>query len=331
MGLVQVTVGHLGHQFMISLFRASVDHARASAYLLAGNPVDLVSSALVLHRAHVEQLLRGVFFGLDATAAELSYFHKHDELPRRVNAQGKMAMLTVADLAAITQTHMEVDHGGQFIAMYQNVKGALNGMVHGGHSLLGAYGVSDTIGCSIEPRVIYEFTANSVAMSHFTLAMLVAEADNQDPQAIHDLLELPHLAFEHFKEALSSAAQRMRKNTSGKESICRSQCAMERIICSKASSGDIVPTLPTVRCAAVRPEARTSAISRALRSAPAASDRPPGLPSPSMTRLEAYTDAAVSAASKRGDAASRDEAMHPYRKPRRSMIMAGTRSLNFRV
>jgi hypothetical protein len=205
MGSVDIKTEHVGHQFMTTLLRASVDHARASAYLLAGNPLDLAGSAMVLHRAQIEQILRGIFFGLDATPAEIEYFHKHDDLPKRRNAEGRMARLTVADLAAIAQTHMDMDHGGQFISMHANVKSALNGMVHGGKALLALYWSTDAIGCSIPPRMIYEFTANSVAMAHLSLGMLVGLARNQDVQAIHNLLEPPHLAFEHFNRTLTAA------------------------------------------------------------------------------------------------------------------------------
>ena len=113
--------------------------------------------------------------------------------------------LTAADLAAITQKHMDMDQGGPFVSMHNNTKGPLNGMVHGGHALIGAYGGTDKIGCTIAPRVIYELTANSVAMAHFTLAMLVAQDKNQNPQAIHEILEPPDLAFENFKEAMKAA------------------------------------------------------------------------------------------------------------------------------
>ena len=209
MSKVRVRVSNGGHGIMLSLLRASADHARASAFLIASNPGDLAASALALHRLQIEQLVRGIFFGLDASPAELDFFNKRDELPERPNEKGKLERLSVARLVAITETKMDLGHGGQFGRMHAQVKNTLNGVVHGGHSLLAYYQGPDGVGCSVPLEAILYFLANSVTLVHFSMAMLVGEGEEQDPLVVHQLLEPIHEAFVSFQSSYDETAARL--------------------------------------------------------------------------------------------------------------------------
>lgn len=166
----------------LQLLRASCDHGRAMMFLLAHNPLDMMGSALALHRAQIESFLRGVFYGVIATDAELADFLENDEGPRRLTVNTKWRKIPVRELAAeveeqINRIEDASNNSGKLARMVANAWSPLCGMVHGGVAIHALYVDGQRqIGCSVPAPVLYETTVNAVVVVNFSLTMACAVA-----------------------------------------------------------------------------------------------------------------------------------------------------------
>lgn len=190
------------------LLRASCDHGRSLMFLLSTNPMDAAGSALVLHRSQIEQFLRAVFFERDATDEELAYFLHHDELPKRTNADGTRTKLHVKDLARIAHRRMDMDADDKLASMVSSAWDPLNGMVHGGRSLLAVYrDHNDEVGCLVPPPILFPIIGNAMVLTNFALVVAVERA-NLEAQAQHEILVRPFEVLTSYQRARD---QRMRE------------------------------------------------------------------------------------------------------------------------
>ena len=191
--------GFLGLQ----LLRASCDHGRAMMFLLAHNPLDMMGSALALHRAQIENFLRGVFYGAIATDAELADFLENDQGPRRLNPNNKWQKIPIGELATAVQeqvNRIEVApvETGKLARMVDNAWSPLCGMVHGGVAIHTLYADGQRqIGCSVPAPVYYETTVNAVAIVNFSLTMSCTMAGIGREEDV-DALEPALIRFHKF-------------------------------------------------------------------------------------------------------------------------------------
>jgi hypothetical protein len=116
----------------VTLMRASMDHGRALALLMSIHPDEFGSSAVALHRAQLEALLRGAFFAREATDEELTYFIKEDKMPSRPDEKGTLRRLNPKTLASLAGGVLQVGENKKLIRMVDNCWKVLCGMVHGG-------------------------------------------------------------------------------------------------------------------------------------------------------------------------------------------------------
>lgn len=188
------------------LLRASCDHARSLVFLLTTNPMDTAGSALVLHRAQIEQFLRAVFFERDASEEELAYFLERDEMPKRPNAKGNRVKIYVKDMAKIVHERMGFDNDDKLASMVAGAWDPLSGMVHGGRSLRAIYNDNDKVGCVVPPAILFQVMANAMVLTNFSLVVAVERA-NLDEQAAHQVLVHP---FELLSAYQRAREQRMR-------------------------------------------------------------------------------------------------------------------------
>lgn len=185
---------------VMQLLRASCDHGRALVYLFASNPTDMAGSAMVLHRSQIEQFVRGIFFGRDATDEELQYFLEEDEIPKRPTANGKMAKLHLNELAKIAHDRLGLDDTDKLASMIKNVWSPLNGLVHGGKALRVLYrDHKDEIGCRIPPAIQFQTIGNAMALTNFAL-IVAMEFVEHSPEDAHRLLSPSFDAIERYNE-----------------------------------------------------------------------------------------------------------------------------------
>jgi hypothetical protein len=184
----------------LTLLRSSADHGRALLSLLRDNHVDFATSALVLHRSQVEQFLRAVFIGFQATDDEISFFLRKDELPKRKRRpQDKPERLTVRDLATLAGPALDVSPD-KLISMVATGWGHLSGLSHGGTTLLGMYGALDApIGSDVARETLVQIITNATAignMSFAAAAKLSATPDDELP----DMIKSMNSAWVKFNE-----------------------------------------------------------------------------------------------------------------------------------
>lgn len=193
---------------VLQLLRASCDHARAIAFLLESNPMDMAGSAMVLHRSQIEQFVRAVFFDRDASDEELAWFLEHDEVPKRPTPTGRQVKLHVNDLARIAHDRLGFGESDRLASMVGNAWDPLCGMVHGGRALRALYrDDNNVIGCLVPPPIQFQVLGNALVLTNLAL-VVAAERAQLDAQAMHNLLERPCQIMEAYQRARN---QRMRE------------------------------------------------------------------------------------------------------------------------
>lgn len=177
----------------LQLLRASCDHGRAMTFLLGHNPLDMMGSALALHRAQIENFLRGVFYAEIATAEQLADFFEEDKGPRRKNHNDKWQPIGVRELAGMVEERIhQVEGSGEdkrkLTTTVENAWSPLCGMVHGGIAIHKLYDDGQRqIGCSTSADVFFETTINAVVMVNYSLTMSCAIAGiggNEENEAL---------------------------------------------------------------------------------------------------------------------------------------------------
>lgn len=193
---------------VMQLLRGSCDHARAIAFLLESNPMDMAGSAMVLHRSQIEQFVRAVFFDRDASDAELAWFLERDEMPTRATANGRQAKLHVNALARIAHDRLGFGESDKLANMVRNAWDPLCGMVHGGRALRALYrDHNDVIGCLVPAPIQFQVLGNALVLTNLAL-VVAAERAQLDAQAMHNLLERPWQTMAAYRQARD---QRMRE------------------------------------------------------------------------------------------------------------------------
>jgi hypothetical protein len=148
----------------VTLMRASMDHGRALTLLLSIHSDDFGSSAVALHRAQLEALLRGAFFARDATDEELAYFIKEDEMPSRPDEKGKLRRLNPKILAGLAGGVLQVGDSKKLIRMVDNTWSVLCAMVHGGMAVVKTYNHAE-LAFHIEPHELVEIVGNTLGLA----------------------------------------------------------------------------------------------------------------------------------------------------------------------
>jgi hypothetical protein len=167
------------------LLRASFDHARALLFLVQTNPRDTGGSALVLHRAQVENFLRALFFGFIASQEQLDDFLENDDGVKARTDKGKWRNIGIIELATIVEPRInelsggEIDNPEMLSHMVQNAWDPLCGFVHGGRAIRTSYmDKHGQIGCDIPPGVLFEIVSNCVAVTNFGFLTMIARVYN---------------------------------------------------------------------------------------------------------------------------------------------------------
>lgn len=161
----------------LQMLRASSDHGRSMTFLLANYPVDMMASALALHRAQIETFLRGVFFAELASDEELADFLKNDMGPRRLRPDGNPKPIGIKRLARDVEARICLLEGaptndGILARMVETAWSPLCGAVHGGVAIHKLYANEEQqIGCSAPPALLFHTTCHAVLMVNFCLSM----------------------------------------------------------------------------------------------------------------------------------------------------------------
>jgi len=132
-----------------SLLQASLDHARAVAFLLEFSGAEFGASTIVLTRSCLDQFLRGAFFSLCASDEEVEFFSNHDEMPSCPGENGKNQKLGPRLLAPLVSEAMRLSSKERLINLVSNNWGLMSAFTHGGTSLVSIYSSSPEIGSSL--------------------------------------------------------------------------------------------------------------------------------------------------------------------------------------
>jgi hypothetical protein len=153
-----------------ALLRASMDHGLSQALLFSMPQDDFGASALALHRCQMETCLRGIFFAGPATEEEVQYFIQYDDMPKRSDDQGKHQKLGPNALTPLVSAALHIEDPDVLPKMVKSTWGPMNGMVHGGTSILALYFNQGHTHFKLPAEHAMPMLINSVALCNFALA-----------------------------------------------------------------------------------------------------------------------------------------------------------------
>jgi len=142
-------------QLAMTLLMASIEHAEGVAFLMEHGPRYYGMPACALVRPQVECLLRGIFFNsAEATSEEVDQFVESDELPQRLDANGKKRDFSLSYPEGVATRELgDISaqlSGDRLNRLFPFRPRELHGFVHGGAILVRRYGIDDaTIGFNV--------------------------------------------------------------------------------------------------------------------------------------------------------------------------------------
>jgi hypothetical protein len=169
------------------LARASMDYGIALCLLGEEAHEDLGAPLISLHRMQMEHVVRGAFFCGPASDKDLTYFLKHDELPK-INDGKRVRKMTMVELAARVDPLFDPESDGKLIRVVKSHYGLISGVVHGGRTLLGLYGGGNRpVGFDVDDGALVQIIDHSVAFANLA-AIVVAKCAVDSPERFSELM-----------------------------------------------------------------------------------------------------------------------------------------------
>lgn len=190
--------GSARNALAVTLLRASLDHGRAMAVLIATHAEEYGASAIALQRAQVETLFRGAFFAREATNKEVQYFIDNDRMPERTGPDGKSRQLNPKALAPLIGDVLSAGNNQTLTNFIDDGWGVLCGLVHGGMATVANYHNAE-IGFHLEAKIAAEICGQAMALTQLAMLAIAAISTNSDEQK-SDLFQDPYAAAEVFHE-----------------------------------------------------------------------------------------------------------------------------------